>query len=593
MGTVQIESGALCVDGKPVRLISGAIHYFRVHPELWDDRLDKAVAFGLNCVETYIPWNFCEPERGRFDLTGNADFGAFLDKVQAHGLYAIVRPGPYICSEWENGGFPAYLAAIPGLELRRYNEPYLAEVRRYFAAILPGLVSRQYTHGGPLLMLQVENEYGSYGHDKRYLRFLADLMREAGVDVPLFTSDGGGDHFLEGGTLPDCLKTVNFGSRPERAFGALKRFQPDGPEMCMEFWNGWFDHWGEKHHVRIAGNSPDGAAEVFETMLKRGASVNFYMFHGGTNFGFTNGANGNPGSPYAPTVTSYDYDCPLSEAGDPTEKFRACQAVIRRYADSRNIRDIAPSRKIAPPPVRLTASVPVRDALEALGDISGTAVTPPDMDALGQTFGFIHYRKHLDGPLDHAPLRLLKVHDYAQVWLDGKYLGSRYRDTEGREPFTVDVPPEGAELELLVENCGRINYGPYLGQDRKGIAGSVLIELQMQFDWAYRTLPMRDVSQLKFGAFQDAPATFHRGEFELAETADTFLARPGVKGVVWINGFNLGRYWNVGPQETLYVPSPVLKTGRNEIVVLELEKLLASQVVFRDTPDLGPETDQV
>ncbi len=591
--SVEVANGSVWIDGKAVRLISGAIHYFRVHPGLWDDRLEKAAAFGLNCIETYIPWNFCEPERGKFVLEGMADVGAFLDKIQAHGMYAIVRPGPYICSEWENGGLPAYLYSIPGLEIRRYNEPYLREVKRYFEAVMPVLASRQYTKGGPILMMQVENEYGSYGHDKRYLRYLQDLMRSLGADVPLFTSDGSCDHMLVGGTLPDCWQTVNFGSRPETAFAASRKFRPEGPDMCMEFWNGWFDHWGEKHHVRVAGRSAGGAAADMETILKNGGSINFYMFHGGTNFGFTNGANWNPGTKYAPTVTSYDYDCLLSEAGDPTEKYYACREVAQQYGDASRIREVAPSVKFAPAPVALTSSVSLRDALPVLTKVSGEAVTPPTMDALGQDFGFIHYRKRLDGPLGETPLRLFEVHDYAQVWLNGEYLGSRYRNTDGSEPFKITVPPEGAELDVLVENCGRTNYGPNMGRDPKGIAGGVLLELQMQFNWTYRTLPMADISGLKFGDFANEAASFHCGTFQLDEVADTFVKRPGVKGVVWINGFNLGRYWEIGPTQTLYVPAPVLKKGENTIVVLELEKLDAPQVAFSDVPDLGPETSAV
>ena len=589
--SVAVINGAMLIDGKETRLISGAIHYFRVHPGLWEDRLNKAAACGLNCIETYIPWNFCEPERGKFVLEGMADFGAFLDKVQAFGMYAIVRPGPYICSEWENGGLPAYLYSIPGMEIRRYNEPYLKEVKRYFDAIMPDLVSRQYTKGGPILMMQVENEYGSFGHDKRYLRYLQDLMLKAGVDVPLFTSDGSADHMLVGGTLPDCWQTVNFGSRPEEAFAASRKFRPEGPDMCMEFWNGWFDHWGEKHHVRVAGHDAGGAAKDVETMLRSGAGLNFYMFHGGTNFGFTNGANWNPGAEYAPTITSYDYDCLLSEAGDPTEKYYACREVIREYIDDPSrIREVSASRKFAPAPVKLTGSVAVREALSVLTKMSGEAVTPPTMDALGQDFGFIHYRKRLDGPLGETPLRLFAVHDYAQVWLNGEYLGSRFRDSNGANPFTITVPAGGAELDVLVENCGRTNYGPNMGRDSKGITGGVLLELQMQFDWQYRTLPMSDIAGLQFGEFANTAATFHCGTFSLEDVADTFIKRPGVKGVIWINGFNLGRYWEIGPAQTLYVPAPVLKKGENSIVVLELEKLNNDQVEFSEMPDLGPET---
>ncbi len=575
MTTVCVGKAGFEIDGKNVQLISGAIHYFRVHPGLWDDRLDKAVSFGLNAVETYVPWNLHETHRGRFDFSGGLDLALFLRKVKERGLYAILRPGPYICAEHDGGGFPGWLTVLPGIELRRVNKPFFAAATSYLSAVFKQVKPLLAANGGPIIAMQVENEYGSYAHDKKYLNALRDFYIASGIDVPLFTSDGGGDHFLNGGMIDGCLACVNFGSHHQEAFAAHRSRRPDEPDFCMEFWDGWFDHWGEQHHARPGSE----VADELSAMLKTGASVNFYMFHGGTNFGFTNGANGNTAAEYSPTVTSYDYDAPLSEAGDPTEKFDLCQEVIRRHTRNMRISTVLPGHRFAPPPVQLRESVLLRDNLDKLSTSTESAVTPKTMEQLGETFGFVHYVKHLEGPVASCPLRLTKVNDYAQVWLDGKYLGSRYRD-DGANPFNISIPDGGAELEVLVENCGHVNYGPLVGQDFKGIAGSVAIDLQIQLDWLCRALPLDSLSRLGFGAFSDEPASFHRATFHLKDIKDTFLRFPGVKGVVWLNGFNLGRYWNRGPGDTLYIPAPALRRGMNEIVVLELEKLNSDTLEF-------------
>ncbi|MDD3886806.1 MAG: beta-galactosidase, partial [Victivallaceae bacterium] len=260
MGHIDICDGKIMVDGNPVQLISGAMHYFRIHPGLWDDRLDKAVAFGLNTLETYIPWNLHEPHRGEFVFSGICDLDRFIDKVQSRGLKMILRPGPYICAEWDNGGFPAWLSAVPGLELRRMNRPYLEALTGYFDHLLPLLRRRLYTNGGPVIMMQIENEYGSYCHDKDYLHYIRDLYLSHGIDVPLFTADGADNLCINGGTIPEATMALNFGSDSRGAWRIGRGVRPDGPDCCMEFWNGWFDHWGEKHHTRCAGSDEGGAA---------------------------------------------------------------------------------------------------------------------------------------------------------------------------------------------------------------------------------------------------------------------------------------------------------------------------------------------
>lgn len=312
---LTIESNGFCLDGKPFRLIAGAIHYFRVPRAYWEDRLRKLRACGFNAVETYVAWNVHQPREDVFDFSGMLDVEAFLETALRLGLYAIVRPSPYICAEWEFGGLPWWLLGKPGIRLRCMNDAYMDAVSRYYDELMPRLARLQSTQGGPILAMQVENEYGSYGDDKVYLQALADGMRARGIDVPLFTSDGPTDFMLTGGTLPGLLKTGNFGSQPGGQFAKLREHQPDGPLMCAEFWNGWFDHWTEQHHTR----DPQDAANCLAEILETGASVSAYMFHGGTNFGFMNGANGL--DEYQPTVSSYDDDAPVNECGDLTDKY--------------------------------------------------------------------------------------------------------------------------------------------------------------------------------------------------------------------------------------------------------------------------------
>jgi beta-galactosidase len=564
-------------DGEPFRIIAGAMHYFRTLPEQWGDRLAKARLCGLNAVETYVAWNLHEPKPGAFDFGGGLDLVSYLRQAQAEGLLAIVRPGPYICSEWEFGGLPAWLLADAGMKLRCMHRPYLDAVERYLDALLPRLAPLTYARGGPIVAMQVENEYGSYGNDSEYLRWLQQGMQARGIDCLLFTSDGPTDTMLQGGTLPDVLKVANFGSGATPAFAKLREYQPQGPLMCGEFWDGWFDHWGEEHHVR----PPEDAAATLDEMLALGASTSIYMFHGGTNFGFMNGAN--HGGRYQPTVGSYDYDAPLTEAGDVTPKWEAFRAVIAKYAPVPEAPAPAAAPKLAPQAIELGECAPLFANLDALGRPVRT-VTPEPMEALGQNYGFVLYRTQVTGPRPFVSLVVRDVRDRAQVFLDGKPVGVVERDRDGG-PLVIDVPAGGARLELLVENMGRINYGPPLA-DRKGITEGVLLANQYLYHWETYPLPLDDLSGLRYGppASPQGPA-FYRGRFTVAERRDGYLALPGwTKGVVYVNGFNLGRYWSRGPQGTLYLPWPVLQEGENEIVVFELEGAAAPQVEIVAAP---------
>ncbi|TVY11803.1 glycoside hydrolase family 35 protein [Paenibacillus cremeus] len=587
MSSLQVKDKQFQINGEPLQIISGAIHYFRVVPEYWADRLLKLKACGFNTVETYIPWNLHEPKENEIYFEGLADVERFVRLAGELGLHVIVRPSPYICAEWEFGGLPAWLLQYDGLRLRCMDETYLAKVDRYYDELIPRLTPLLSTNGGPILALQIENEYGSYGTDKNYLAFLRDGLKRRGVDVLLFTSDGPEDGMLQGGTLPDTLATVNFGSRPEEAFAKFREYRPDEPLVCMEFWNGWFDHWLKKHHTRAA----DDVANVFERMLTAGASVNFYMFHGGTNFGFYNGANFNV--KYEATITSYDYDSPLSECGDETEKFRAVRRVIAKHLgkDEGEFPPMpAPIAKTRYGRVEMKETADLLDQLSLLSE-PVQRVCPEPMERLGQSYGFIVYSTQVSGPRTGEKLHIQQVHDRAQVFLNGVYQGTVERWAPA--PIEVNIPAEGARLDIVVENMGRINYGHML-KDFKGITDGVRLNNQFQFDWTIYPLPLESTAPVRFEPVPEArersdrPA-FYRGELTVTEPAgDTFIRLDGwSKGVVWLNGFNLGRYWEQGPQRTLYVPAPLLRSGRNEIVVLELHHAEQPVIELTDSPDLG------
>ncbi len=559
-------------------ILSGALHYFRVLPEQWPHRLAMVRAMGLDTVETYIAWNLHEPEPGRFDFTGHADLGRFLDAAAEAGLRAIVRPGPYICAEWDNGGLPSWLLADRGARLRCHDATYLGHVARFFDAVLPIVAERQATRGGNVIMVQAENEYGSYGSDRRYLAWLGDALRERGIDVPLVTSDGPADFMLAAGTLAGAAATVNFGSEPDEAFAALARFRPDDPPMCMEFWDGWFDHWGREHNVR----DPADAAGTLARILRAGASVNLYMAHGGTSFGMWAGANLEDGT-YLPTVTSYDYDAPIDERGAPTAKFWAFREVLSRH----QTREI-PEPEPLPPPlpaasVRLTETLRLLDVPPAA---TAEAAVPPTFEELGLHHGLVLYRAELPGPRQARDLHLDGLADRAHVYVDGEQVAVAERS--GRTSVGVAVPGASATVEILVESMGRVNYGPGLG-DRKGLVGGVRHDQQYVHGWTASTYPVGDISGLPWGTPDTAGRgpLFHRGVLTVTEPRDGHLALPGwTKGYVWVNGFCLGRYWDRGPQHTLYLPWPLLHAGDNELVVLELDGCADPVIELRTAP--GP-----
>ncbi|MFK3676168.1 beta-galactosidase [Microbacterium sp. NPDC090218] len=565
-------------DGQPHQVISGAIHYFRVHPDQWQDRIHKARLMGLNTIETYVAWNAHEPRRGEWDASGWNDLGRFLDLIHAEGMDAIVRPGPYICAEWHNGGLPVWLTG--GVrELRSSAPDFLVEVSAYLRRVYDIVAPRQIDRGGPVVLVQIENEYGAYGSDKSYLKALVAVTRDAGITVPLTTVDQPVDRMLSDGSLPELHKTGSFGSRSAERLATLRRHQPTGPLMCAEFWDGWFDWWGGVHHTTDVAT----AAADLDALLAAGASVNIYMFHGGTNFALTNGANDK--GRYLPLVTSYDYDAPLDEAGNPTEKFFAFREVIARHAP---VPDELPP-VASPAPAFEVQLAPAGAWTKAAG--SASAVTQPQtFDVLGHQSALVRY----DVELPHGNGGLLiidEVRDLAWVSVDGRMIGTLSRTRHDR---AIRIPA-GRTLSILVEDQGRVNYDHRLGEE-KGLIGELTLDGTPVTGWRSTPLDVAtiaaDVETRGSAAEADADADDGPGawvaEFVLDAPADLFLDTAAwSKGYAFVNGFFLGRYWRNGPQRTLYVPAPATTAGTNRIVVLELEQLIESRAVFAGTPALG------
>ncbi|XP_063018004.1 beta-galactosidase-1-like protein isoform X2 [Melospiza melodia melodia] len=567
---LDYEHNCFLKDGAPFRYISGSIHYARVPRPAWRDRLLKMYMSGLSAVQVYVPWNYHETLPGVYDFTGNRDVEAFLDLTAELGLLVILRPGPYICAEWEMGGLPAWLLWKPDIILRTSNPAYLAAVDSWLHVLLPKIKPRLYHQGGNIISVQVENEYGSYyACDHGYLRHLLGSLRALlGSEVLLFTTDSTGAQELRCGTLQGLYATVDFGpgSNVTEAFGAQRRVEPRGPLVNSEYYTGWLDYWGEAH----ASTSAAWVARGLEDMLQLGASINMYMFHGGTNFAYWSGADYK--GQYKPVTTSYDYDAPLSEAGDPTEKLFAIRTVISKYADLLDVFDV------------LCPSGPIQSQF------------PLTFEALKQVHGFVVYHTQLpwDVP-DPATLGAPphSICDRGYVMLQKEYQGTLERDGQTTLHVTGRA---GDSLDILVENMGRISFGANTS-DFKGLLGNLslnsrplsnwliyplAIDTAVQQGWPHTALP-KSSSGGRVG-----PA-FYTGTFETPGIAwDTFVKFPGwSKGLLWINGFNLGRYWSCrGPQQTLFVPGSVLHADHpNNITVLELEGAPPSPLLlFLDRP---------
>ncbi len=566
------------LDGKKFNIYSGAMHYFRIPHEYWEDRLTKLKLAGFNTVETYVSWNLHEPKEGEFCFEGDLDIAEFVRTAAKVGLYVIVRPGPYICAEWEAGGLPAWLFKDKNMQLRCYYEPYLEHVRSFYARLMQELLPLQITQGGNILAMQVENEYGSYANDKRYLRFIKDIMIELGVDVLLFTSDGEWCNMLSSGSLPDVFKTINFGSNVKGRMKALDAYPKNGPKMCMEFWCGWFDHWGEKHHTR----GYKSILKELESFFDIDASFNFYMFHGGTNFGFMAGAN--HFAKYQPTVTSYDYCALLNEYGEYTPAYHAVRELMHRKQglEPAPLLSVVKLQNIGE--VKLTQTTSLFDNMDNIGTKHHTACAQ-HMESYDQSYGLIYYKTCLEGKYSMGKLSIEDLHDRAHIYIDGKRkhicdVTEKAPRKHRKNSFMVSGFEGKREISALVEAMGRVNYGSHIN-DRKGMSGFKLGALNLM-DYEVTCLPLDNLEKLDFSKNCGKYPLFFKGEFKTQFKADCFVRLDAfTKGYVWVNGHNLGRYWSIGPQQTLYLPGVWLQEN-NEIIVLELDNATATSVSIVD-----------
>lgn len=596
---LEIKNKKFYMDSKPFDIYSGAMHYFRTVPEYWEDRLTKLKAAGFNTVETYVCWNLHEKKPGEFDFSGILDIEKYLEIAQKVGLYAIVRPGPYICAEWDFGGLPAWLLKDKNMQIRCMYPDYLKCVERFYKELLPRLFPHLESQGGNIIAMQVENEYGSYGNDKDYLRYVKKLTRDCGIDCLLFTSDGNTNNMISGGSLPDIYKVLNFGSRSRTAFNVLKGFENDGPNMCGEFWCGWFDHWRDKHHTR---NSLEIVNEI-KGFIDNGASFNMYMFHGGTNFGFTAGANHNQGHGYEPTVTSYDYCAMLTEWGDYTPAYHAVRKLL---CEKQGIEppELPKSPKLQSiGKVELTEAASLFENLDNIGEKHHVPV-PEGMEYFGQNFGLIYYETTLKGKYNASPMYVKNVHDFADVYFDGEKKASIDRtlySVEGKttlkdvifkkkkgesSPFLMPALSGERKIGVLVDTMGRVNYGENM-LDRKGIS-DIYLGIQRLMNYDVWTLPLDNLDKLKYSSsVKKEEPVFLKGSFKTDSKADCFVHLDGFnRGCVYINGFNLGRFWKVGPQKSLYIPGTLLK-DENEIIVFNIGGYSKPTVSITDKHNLG------
>jgi len=576
-----VAGGQFVLDGKPFRVISGEMHYPRIPRAYWRDRFRMARAMGLNTITTYVFWNEHEAQPGVYDFSGNKDVVEFVREAQQEGLYVILRPGPYVCAEWEFGGYPAWLLKDHYTVVRSSDPRFMKPAARWIARMGQELAPLQIGSGGPIILTQVENEYGTFGKDHAYMEQIRKLMVDAGfTKSQLYTADG--PEQVPDGSLPELPVGINFGGEKDgeaqKAFETLKKVRPDGPFINSEYWAGWFDHWGSKH----AHTSVENQAANLDWMLRQGYSVSIYMFHGGTSFGWMNGANSDGKGSYEPDVTSYDYDSALDESGRPTKKYFVFRDVI------------AKATGVTPPPVPKVAEAigaPEVKMVEAasLWENLPKAIRSEQvmsMEDLDQAYGYILYRTHLAGGAT-GELVLDQLHSYAQVYLNGKMVGVIDRRLK-QDRLTLDGAGANAQLDILVENTGRVNFGNAIGRERAGITKQVMLAGKVVTGWEIYPLPMTGVDAMKYSTKACVGACFYRGSFDLSAVEDTFLdTSEFTKGQLWLNGHALGRIWSVGPQKTLYAPAPMLLKGRNGVVVFDAQGKMGAAIRGLDKPVLG------
>ncbi|XP_029963513.1 beta-galactosidase-1-like protein 2 isoform X3 [Salarias fasciatus] len=591
---LRADTSQFTLERKPLRLLGGSIHYFRVPRAYWEDRLLKLKACGLNTLTTYVPWNLHEPERGMFNFEDQLDLEAYLHLAASLGLWVILRPGPYICAEWDLGGLPSWLLRDEKMRLRTTYSGFTDAVNSFFDQLIKRVVPHQYSKGGPIIAVQVENEYGSYAKDEAYMPFIKEALLSRGITELLLTSDN--KEGLKLGGVKGALETINFQKLIPEDVAYLDKIQPQKPKMVMEFWSGWFDLWGGLHHVFTA----EDMLPVVTKILDMEMSINLYMFHGGTNFGFMSGALAVGLPAPVPMITSYDYDAPLSEAGDYTSKYHLLRNLFSRY-HTQPLPDLPSLReRRAYQPVVIQQQLSLWDALQ-FTDKPLKSKIPVNMENLpvnnnnGQAYGYTLYQTVVSsgGILNSKN----NVRDRALVFVEKQFVG--VLDYHIRQLAV----PEGKgkqTLSLLVENCGRVNYGKSLDGQRKGLVGDIEFNMRLLRDFIIHSLDMKPgfVNRLEksghWASMRERPSfpAFFQGRLYVNSfPKDTFIKLPGwSKGVVFINGRNLGRYWNVGPQQTLYVPGPWLHRGDNQVIVFE-EQETDGKIQFASSPDYGMSVD--
>lgn len=559
--TFALGDSTFLLDGKPLQMISGEMHCARIPKEYWRDRMKMAKAMGLNTIGTYVFWNAHEVVPGKYDFSGNNNIAEFVKIAQEEGLWVVLRPSPYACAEWEFGGYPWWLLKDSSVKVRSKDPRFIDAYKKYITQLARQLSPLQVTHGGNILMIQIENEYGSYSDDKSYMDLNRQIFREAGFDGVLFTCDG--EEQMPRGYLPGYLPAVNGLEDPVKVKALInKHHDGKGPYYVAEWYPGWFDHWGGPH----ATVGTEESSKKLDAILGAGISINMYMFHGGTTRDFMNGANMNVTEPYSPQISSYDYDSPLDEAGNPTPKFLKFREIIAKHLPAGVKLPDVPAKKatISIPTIKLNSYGSITDNLPA----PVTSKTPLAFEDLDQAYGFVLYRTTIgEGGL----LSVKELRDYAVVYANGKKIGILDRRLK-KDSINLQNIPKNAVLDILVENNGRINYGPYLTDNRHGITKEVRLNNKVVSNWKMYRLPFSDITKWNYTAkpIKAGQAGLYKGKFTLTAVADTYLdMRAFGKGFVFLNGHNLGKYWQNGPQQTIYIPAVWLKKGQNEIAIFD------------------------